>query len=137
MRVDSIYLGQDVIQLRCRSFIARSQAARSGPVLTLQACVSCLCRALHSCTQGWCSRALFGPALFDGGPGVGLVAFPGSRFPAFPGFPEFPESSRAGPPSFFGPLPCGMPTAIARSKLIPSKAAPAILPARMFIILSP
>src|SRR5438876_9358764 len=50
-RVDSNYLGQDVIHSRCRSLIARSHVARSGPVLVLQACVSCLWRALHSCTQ--------------------------------------------------------------------------------------
>jgi hypothetical protein len=127
----NLYLGQDVTQRRCRSLIARSHAALPGPVLLLQASVSCLCRALQPCTQLWCSRALFGPPrLFDGGPGVGRLAFPG--FPTFPEFPAFPEFPRDGPP-FFGPLPCGMPPAMVRSKLIPSKAAPTILPARIFI----
>jgi hypothetical protein len=82
--------------------------------------------------QAWCPRALFGPlALFDGGPGVGRLAFPASRFPAFPGLPAFP----LGDPAPFEPLPCGIAPAIARSKLIPSTIVPAILPARILIIL--
>src|SRR5713226_1329612 len=52
------YLGQPCTQLRCASFAARSQAARSAPVRPRQARIAFLCAWLHPLTQRLCSRRL-------------------------------------------------------------------------------
>ena len=57
-RAEVIYLGQPCTQLRCASFAARSQAARSGPVRPRQARTAFLCARLHSLTQRLWSRRL-------------------------------------------------------------------------------
>ena len=58
------YLGQPCTQLRCASFAARSQAARSAPVRPRQARMPFLCAWLHSFTQCLCSRCLAFAAVF-------------------------------------------------------------------------
>src|SRR2546427_10489738 len=52
------YLGHPCTQLRCVSFAARSQAARSAPVRPRQARTAFLCARLHSLTQRLWSRRL-------------------------------------------------------------------------------
>src|SRR5260370_10309471 len=57
-RAEVTYLVQPCTQLRCASFAARSQAARSAPVRPRHARIAFLCARLHSLTQCLCSRRL-------------------------------------------------------------------------------
>src|SRR3989442_15654916 len=64
-RAEVTYLGQPCTQLRCASFAARSQAARSAPVRPRQARTAFLCARLHSLTQRLFSRCLSFARDFD------------------------------------------------------------------------
>ncbi len=96
---------QEATHLRCRSFMARSHDARSGPLRFLHNRPSCLCSELQSCTQALCP------------PGPCRRFIPGIRGIEFPGFPGFPTEGGGPPAPRPLPLPCGTPPTTAETRL--------------------
>ncbi len=106
---------QESIHLRCRSFIARSHAARSGPLRFLQTRPSCLWSELQSWTHALCP------------PSPCRRFIPGIRGVEFPGFPGFPTEGGGPPTPRPRPLPCGAPATTAENTLRLRSTAPTTL----------
>src|SRR5712691_2358244 len=80
-RAEVTYLGQPCTQLRCASFAARSQAARSAPVRPRQARIAFLCAWLQSLAQRLCSRRLSFATAFAFSLAVRARSLPASERP--------------------------------------------------------